>query len=247
MPNYSEVTPVRKSNETWIMEQRAVRRGRPKLQSDEDLLRGVVAAFARQGYEAVSLRSLSQDLGLSHSALGQRFGSKEALFRTAVDAEFTRFLGELALLRSTWPTQLSELEEFAVLLWCFLTATAKFPALGQLMNQVGAEPSPRLDYIVATVVQPQLNAFGDLLQRLTKSGSITPVSTRALFFLVAHGAEAPFTLTALSGVFDRRDGELSVDEHVVAMVQLMVRALVVDASKQEHLTLLLDQHPSMRG
>jgi AcrR family transcriptional regulator len=230
MPNYTEIMPTVKSNKTAQVAQPRAPRGRPKLQSDEDLLRKVVAAFAAQGYEAVSLRSLSQELGLSHSALGQRFGTKDALFRTAVDAEFTRFLRELAVVRATWSSALCEVEEFAVLLFCFLTTSAKFPALGQLMNQVGAEPSARLDYIVATVVQPQLRVFGDLVDRLSENGTIYPVTTRAMFFLVAHGAEAPFTLTALSANFDDRDGQLRVDAHVLDMVQLLLRSLLIDRS-----------------
>jgi len=222
------VTYVRNNHEAQDMAPESGGRGRPKLQSDEVLLRGVVAAFARQGYEAVSLRSLSQELGLSHSALGQRFGTKEALFRTAVDAEFDRFLGELGNLRTRWASPLSDLEEFAVLLWCFLTASAKFPALGQLMNQVGAEPSDRLEYIVTTVVQPQLSAFGELVQRLIHRGLIHTVSTRAIFFLVAHGAEAPFTLTALSQAFDTQDDLLEISGHVQSMVHLLLRSLVID-------------------
>jgi hypothetical protein len=230
-----------KNNRGDDMEQQSPQRGRPKLQSDEALLRGVVAAFARQGYEAVSLRSLSQELGLSHSALGQRFGTKDELFRTAVDGEFDRFLDELGALRAKWMTPLSDLDEFAVLLWCFLTASAKFPALGQLMNQVGTEPSERLDYIVATVVRPQLSVFGDLVQRLIDAGLIHPVSTRAIFFLVAHGAEAPFTLTALSQVFDAQDAPLEVSDHVQSMVHLFLRSLMMDGDLLQVTLHKLDQ------
>ena len=51
-------------------------RGRPQILNDQRILDAVVREFARLGYEAVSMRTLSRDLGLSHSFLGQRFGSK---------------------------------------------------------------------------------------------------------------------------------------------------------------------------
>ena len=203
-------------------------RGRPKLHQDEDLLASVVHAFARSGYEAVSMRSLSLSLGLSHSALGQRFGTKEELYRTAVDAEFKRFIEEVARSRATWPGELGDLGDLRVLVHSFLSTSARFPALGQLMNQEGSEPSSRLEHILETVVRPQLQQITGLVERLVDAGVIYPVTTRSLFFLMAHGAEAPFTLTALSAVFDDRDGVLDVAQHVDAATELLFRGLVRD-------------------
>ena len=200
-------------------------RGRPKLHDDDELLAGVVKAFASRGYEAVSMRQLSVSLGLSHSALGQRFGSKEQLYRSAVDAEFARFLTELARASASRLDQHTDLDELRANIESFLETSARFPALGQLMNQEGAESSSRLDYIIETVVRPQLSQIADLLDRLIEDEVIRPITTRALFFLVAHGAEAPFTLVALSSAFDRRDGPLDVTQHVALTTDLIMQAL----------------------
>lgn len=208
-------------------------RGRPKLHEDDELLAGVVRAFARQGYEAVSMRQLSMSLGLSHSALGQRFGTKEELYRHAVDAEFDRFIEGLALARARRPRDLDDLGELRALIESFLETSAQFPALGQLMNQEGAEPSGRLVYIVETVVRPQLSQVADLLERLVADGTIRPISTRALFFLVAHGAEAPFTLVALSEAFDDRDGPIDIAEHVALTTDLLLRGLIIEPEVAE--------------
>jgi len=201
-------------------------RGRPKLYEDEDLLASVVRTFARFGYEAVSVRSLSLSLGLSHSALGQRFGTKDQLYRTAVDAEFKRFIEEVNRSRATWPSDLSDLGNLRALVHSFLSTSARFPALGQLMNQEGSEPSSRLDHILKTVVRPQLQQITGLVERLVDAKVIHPITMRALFFLMAHGAEAPFTLTALSSVFDDRDGVLHVADHVDTTTDILFRGLV---------------------
>ena len=202
-------------------------RGRPQILNDQRILDAVVREFARLGYEAVSMRTLSRDLGLSHSLLGQRFGSKENLYETAVSAEFERFLAELRRQRSAWPEQLSDLEELRALLHTFLSAAAAFPALCQLMNQEGSEPSSRLWFIAETVVRPQVVQLADILQRLISQKIVRPVSTRALFFLVAHGAAAPFTLTALSSVFNEMDGPLTINDHVETMTELIFQSLIV--------------------
>ena len=205
-------------------------RGRPKLREDEDLLASVVRAFARFGYEAVSMRGLSLSLGLSHSALGQRFGSKEELYRTAVDAEFKRFIEEISRTREAMPSDLGDLGNLRTIVYSFLLTSARYPALGQLMNQEGAERSSRLEHILATVVRPQLHEITGVIERLIEEDVIYPVTTRALFFLMAHGAEAPFTLTALSSVFDDCDGVLDVAHHVGATTDLLMRGLVRDAA-----------------
>ncbi len=198
------------------------------MHEDKDLLASVVSAFARLGYEAVSMRGLSLSLGLSHSALGQRFGSKEELYRTAVDAEFKRFFEEVTRTRDAIPGALGDLGNLRTFMYSFLSTSARFPALGQLMNQEGAERSSRLDHILETVVRPQLHEITGLVERLIEEEVIYPVTTRALFFLMAHGAEAPFTLTALSSVFDDRDGVLDVAHHIDTTIDLLMRGLVRD-------------------
>ena len=203
-------------------------RGRPKLRGDDELLADVVRAFANHGYEAVSMRQLSVSLGLSHSALGQRFGTKDQLYRRAVDAEFDRFLAELARSRASRLDQDTDLAELRASIESFLETSARFPALGQLMNQEGAEPSARLDYIIETVVRPQLSLIAALLDRLIEREVIRPITTRALFFLVAHGAEAPFTLVALSAAFDHHDGPLDVAQHVSLTTDFIMRALIAE-------------------
>ena len=80
------------------------------------------------------------------------------------------------------------------------------------------------------------------MNRLIGERVIHPVSTRAIFFLVAHGAEAPFTLTALSQVFDAQDAPLEISDHVRSMVHLLLRSLVTDVELLERTLNQLD-HP----
>ncbi len=67
-------------------------RGRPRAEENpapmEIVLAAAVNEFAVHGYNGVSVRTLSRTLGVSHNLLHQRFGSKEALWRAAVDWAF---------------------------------------------------------------------------------------------------------------------------------------------------------------
>jgi AcrR family transcriptional regulator len=173
----------------------------------------------------MSVRSLNAELGLSHGAINQRFRSKQQLFFAAIDHGFKTFFAEIAHERARQKPGRNDLEELRETIRAFLLAAARRPELGQLMNQEGLRPSERLDYIVRTVVEPALKPANVLLARLIEAGRIHPVTSRMLFFLVAHGAEAPYTLTALSTAFDDTDGVLDEIAHANAMTELIMRGL----------------------
>jgi AcrR family transcriptional regulator len=66
--------------------------GRPRTEdapaSLDDILGAALRAFATHGYDGVSLRTLNRELGVSHSLLNARFGSKEAPWYAIVDWAF---------------------------------------------------------------------------------------------------------------------------------------------------------------
>lgn len=201
-------------------------RGRPRIRQDAEILDAALQAFAAGGFDATSVRSLNADLGLSHGTISARFGSKLELFRAAIDHGFVGFLADIAAERARRPAELDDLDELREGIRAFLLAAAKRPELGRLMNQEGLQATERLAYVVHTVLRPATAPMVDLLQRLAEQGRIHPVSARAVFFLVAHGAEAPYTLTALSEAFDDVDGPLSPADHADAMTDLILRGLV---------------------
>ena len=178
-------------------------RGRPRLRNDDEILVAALRAFAVHGFEAMSLRALNTELGLSHGTINQRFGSKEQLYFASIDHGFAEFFADIDRERSMGDAGRSDsndqddLEVVRRLIRGFLMAASRRPEFGRLMNAEGLEPSARLDYIVRTVVVPTFEPLAGTLRRLIDRGVIYPVSARTLFFLVAHGAEAPYTLSPL--------------------------------------------------
>jgi hypothetical protein len=99
------------------------------------------------------------------------------------------------------------------------------------MNQEGLQSTARLQYIVDSVIMPLFSVMGELLDRLRAADRICPVTARGLFFLVMHGAEAPYTLTALSQAFDAVDGPLEPEHHADDMTDLIMRGITVDTAE----------------
>ncbi len=206
-------------------------RGRPRIRQDDEILDAALRAFAAQGFDGMSLRSLNAELGLSHGTISQRFGTKERLFYAAIDRGFETFFADIDRRRTEALGPIGcgdDLEDLRIAIRAFLGAALLRPELGRLMNQEGLVPTPRLEYIVENVMVPLFSTIGDALDRLREAGRVGPVTARALFFLVGHGAEAPYTLSALSTAFDILDGPLDPERHADDVTELIIRGIVLN-------------------
>jgi AcrR family transcriptional regulator len=183
------------------------RAGRPKAQDApvtlEQILDAAFRAFATYGYEGVTVRTLNRELGVSHNLIHQRFGSKEGLWYAAVDRAFSQQVAELSTAFD--PTLDDPLDQLDHAIRRFVYYSAEHPELLGLMNIEARVDSARLDYIYDNYVAPALAPLGRLLDYLQQNRRIRPITLRTLFFLIAHGAAAPFTLTPLARHFDDPD------------------------------------------
>jgi len=182
-------------------------RGRPKTgdapATPEQVLAAALRAFARHGYEGVSIRTLSQDLGVSHNTIPQRFGSKERLWHAAVDWGFGNLVADLAPVAGENPPD--PLDELHAGIRRFVEHSAAHPELHALMNIEGATDSHRLDYIFDNYVAPATEPLREALERLVAAGRIRPIPLRTLHFLITSGGAAPFSLAPLARRFDPAD------------------------------------------
>jgi AcrR family transcriptional regulator len=183
------------------------RTGRPKTRDApatiEQILDAAFRAFATYGYDGVVVRTLNRELGVSHNLIHQRFGSKQGLWYAAVDRAFSQQVTQLATAFD--PTLADPLDQLKHAIERFVRYSAERPELLGLMNIEARIDSERLDYIYDNYVAPALAPLGRLLDHLNKNGRIRPISLRTLFFLIAHGAAAPFTLAPLARRFDNTD------------------------------------------
>jgi TetR/AcrR family transcriptional regulator len=189
------------------------RTGRPKAEDApvtvEEILDAAFRAFATYGYDGVAVRTLNRELGVSHNLIHQRFGSKQRLWYAAVDRAFSQQVTQLSTAFD--PTLADPLEQLGHAIRRFVHYSAEHPERLGLMNIEARIESERLDYIYDNYIAPALAPLGRLLDHLQQRGSIRPVTLRTLFFLIAHGAAAPFTLVPLARRFDDID-PLDADE-----------------------------------
>jgi AcrR family transcriptional regulator len=142
-------------------------RGRPKASDSmpiEEILEKALSMFATVGYDGMSLRTLNRELGVSHNLIYQRFGTKEELWRAAVDFGFGRLMRHMQGLFD--PTLSEPLEQLRLAVHRFVVFSADHPELVALMNIEGRQDTDRLAYIYETYVEPMLRDVARLLVHL---------------------------------------------------------------------------------
>jgi TetR/AcrR family transcriptional regulator len=200
--------------------------GRPRAGTSVDegaVLEAALRAFAVGGYDGVSVRTLSKQLGVSHGWVNQRFGSKDGLWYAAVDHGFG---GQAA--RITFdPTISDPLEQLEHGIRQFMHYSAEHPEVLLLMNVEGARDTERLTYIYENYIEPVAAPFERLLRHLIDEARVRPVPMRTLFLMVTHGGAAPFTLVPLARRLERSDplSAKKVGEHIEAVVRIVVDGL----------------------
>jgi AcrR family transcriptional regulator len=181
--------------------------GRPRTEDSpaslDEILGAALRAFARHGYDGVSLRMINRELGVSHNLLNGRFGSKEALWYATVDFGFSPLLRIMQGIFD--PTLTDPLDQLRLTVRTFMLHSAERPELLGLMNIEGRQNTERLAYIYNTYIQPALEPIHRLLDHLAAEGRSRPISLRTFHFLLAHGAAAPFTQAPLARHFDPSD------------------------------------------
>jgi TetR/AcrR family transcriptional regulator len=204
------------------------RAGRPSAEAaipEAVLLDAALRAFATYGYDGVSVRTLNRELGVSHNLINQRFGSKQGLWRAAVDYGFGDLVRHMEGVFD--PTLTDPLDQLALVIGAFLRFSAEHPYLLGLMDIEGRLESHRLAYIYDHYIAPALAGVGRLLDHLVAGGRIRPIPLRSLHFLIAHGAAAPFTLVPLAERFDHSNplAPRNVERHANLISEIIINGL----------------------
>ena len=188
--------------------------------SQETILEAALEAFAQRGYDGVSVRELNRQIGVSHNLVHHYFGSKDALWRAAIDHGLNR-VNEAWRLEDLGPDA-DPVEKMKVGLRRFLEVTARSPSVQRIMEYEAAIGGPRLDYIAERYILPYLSP------RLGRFEETTAIEKRelhlpSLALLIATGTTAFFTQAALARKIGGPDpfSEEGIERHIATMTTVL--------------------------
>lgn len=184
-------------------------RGRPRADDAAAIPREAILAkaleqFAMVGYQGFSVRELARELGVSHGLINVRFGSKDELWRAAVEWGLAHLADRLDATPRQGPVE----ERFRDAVIQMLLAIEAVPALLQLVNHEAATESARLAFMTETIIKDRHAVLEDIVREGIAAGRFRDVPPHLVFVLVAHGGGALFALKPLSrrlGLLDAAD------------------------------------------
>ena len=185
----------------------------------EEILQRGLEAFAELGYEAVSVRQLNERLGMGHTFIHDRYGSKEAFWRAVMESAIGHVTDEvMAAFDREQPTD--DLARLTASVRAFHQAGARRPHLSRVIDYEAARDSARLAYLY-TLMSPLNNAARPIFDRLVRQGTLRDIPWYLFHFAVTKPL-AMYGQAPLARLFGRSD---DADDHML-MSTLVLNGLL---------------------
>ncbi len=155
----------------------------PDQDGRERILQVAIRAFSELGYEGATTAGIARDAGVTQPLVHHHFGSKEGLWRAAMDLLFGNVPRFVATDGGVAEGLLGGIEPF-------VRFVAAHPEATRVIAREGATPSARLDYLVDRHLREPFREVVDLL-RAARRGGLLAADLRpelVLFFLLGAGS-----------------------------------------------------------
>jgi len=146
--------------------------GKSDASTRDLILDTALKAFAEKGFDGASTRSIANQAGVNQGLIPYYFGSKQALWREAVDRAFARLddaMGNLDLRDGESPVAPIDKDAAAIVIRRYVDFVAAHPEFVCLMNEEGKRAGPRMEWLAERHVRPWLKGLEGLLSRVGQS------------------------------------------------------------------------------
>jgi TetR/AcrR family transcriptional regulator len=184
-----------------------------------EILQRGLEAFAELGYEAVSVRQLNERLGMGHTFIYDRYGSKEAFWRAVMESAIGQVTDEV-MAAFDREQSTDDLARLTASVRAFHQAGARRPHLSRVIDYEAARDSARLAYLY-TLMSPLNDAARPIFDRLVRQGTLRDIPWYLFHFAVTKPL-AMYSQAPLARLFGRPD---DADDHTL-MSTLVLNGLL---------------------
>lgn len=203
------------------------RRGRPSIQDSADrrhaLLLAAIDGFGARGFDGVSLGQIAGRVNADIGLTRYYFGSKDGLWKTAIEYLSGLFNEELEKTLRLQPS--SATDSLKAVIRFFISFSAKWPQVSRVIVFDGNTESARGEYITTQLVRPFYQLLSTLIEAAKAEGTIDDIAPRTLFFMITHGGAFPMALPALTNALPGGDinAEQNLKAHSESIIQLIFK------------------------
>ena len=162
----------------------------------ERLLEAAVSLFAQHGFDAVSTGAVATAAGLTQSLVHYHFGTKEKLWKAAVE-HLMHVRGNMFSLNMEDLRDVDALARLKIMLRRFISANAADPNLTSILIHEGMKDSPRLKWLAKRYMIRGYETFNAAIESAIDSGSVRRLPVRDVTNIIVGACALTFTLRRL--------------------------------------------------
>lgn len=205
-----------------MAESPARRRGRTSKISRERILDASLVEFAKHGYEGATTASVARRIGVTQPLIHYHFGSKEALWRAAVEMAFSQMAPLLEGMDEERPGD-DPRERLREITRRFVYFSAEHPEVSRLIIAEAAVPGPRLQWMTDKHLRPLVKKVEQAFRGARDAGLVKDLSLESLIFVFLGALPHFFDGAPLIGLLWGIDP--TAPEHVAAYADTLVEVL----------------------
>jgi len=158
----------------------------------ERLINAAVSLFAQHGYDAVSTGAVAAAAGLTQSMVHYHFGTKEKLWRAAVE-HIMHVRGSMFSLNLEDLRDVDPLARLKIMVRRFVSTNAADPDLTRILIHEGMRDSPRLKWLAKRYMVRGYEAFNSAIEAAVESGAARPLPVRDITNIIVGACALTFT------------------------------------------------------
>jgi len=189
-----------------------------------NIIKSASKIFADKGYDGASIRIITENLGISHGMIRHHFGTKEDLWKAVIDYLINQFA-----IRQIPPSeQMKDIDPVRLLksyIRNFISMSARYPELAQIILKEGGKKGKRLNYILAYAM-PLHRQIDPVFSAVQKKGLLHRYNPESFFLFIVSAGAAPIALSPLTDAFC--GGEILSPDGIEAHANLVISTLFND-------------------
>jgi AcrR family transcriptional regulator len=130
--------------------------------------------FAKQGYEATSVREIARVAGVDPALMAHHFGSKEGLWIAVVEQLAAQLMPLIETTKQLRSSRMSQHERIKQGLMLFIDNLFEDPDIGMFFSTATTEQGNRFNMLIERLLGPYRDAFVPLLLDAIEAGKIKP-------------------------------------------------------------------------
>ncbi len=158
-----------------------------------DILEAALDLFSELSFEGATTRQIADRAGVPQPLLAYHFGSKDALWRSAVGSLFNRLETELEMLASTRDSK-DIVESTKASIRDFVRFSAKNPQLHRIITQTCKTNGEHLEWLVDHHIRPLFKRAIALLRPLVARGVVRNIPDAHLYYIFTGAVATIFVL-----------------------------------------------------